>query len=85
MVMSNGRGTILEVDASYVESMLEAFNKSALKSSPTLRWGRWEEDEKAMPASDQRVYRQLLRKLLWIDRADMRCAMGKASSSLGLC
>ena len=36
-----------------------------------------------MPACEQRVYRQLVGKLLWIDRADLRCAMGKASSSLG--
>ena len=56
---------------------------SALKSSPTLRWEHRKTDEKEMPASEQRVYRQLVRKLLWIDRADFRCAMGKASSSLG--
>ena len=36
-----------------------------------------------MPASEQRVYRQHVGKLLWIDRPDLRCAMGKASSSLG--
>ena len=34
------------VDASCVGSMLEEFNMSALKSSPTLRWERREEDEK---------------------------------------
>ena len=71
------------VYASYVESMLEEFNMSALNSSPTLRWERCETDEKAMLASKQRVYRQLVGQLLWIDRADLRCAMGKASSSLG--
>ena len=53
------------------------------KSSPTLRWERRETDEKEMPASEQRVCRQLVGKLLWIDRADLRCAMEKASSSLG--
>ena len=36
--------------------MLEEFNMSALKSSPTLRWERRETDEKEMPASEQRVY-----------------------------
>ena len=36
-----------------------------------------------MPASEERVYRQLVGKLFWIDRVDRRCAMGKASSSLG--
>ena len=36
-----------------------------------------------MPASERRVYRQLVGKLLWIDRADLRCAMEKASPSLG--
>ena len=56
---------------------------SALESSPTLRWERRENDEKEMPASEQRVYRQQVGKLFWIDRADLRCAMGKASSSLG--
>ena len=61
--------------------MLEEFNMSALKSS--LRWERRERDEKEMPASERRVYRQLVGKLLWIDRADLRCAMEKASSSLG--
>ena len=70
------------VHASYVESMLEEFNTCALKSSPTLRWERQEQHEKEMPASEQRVYRQLVGKLLWIDRADLRCAMGEASSSL---
>ena len=34
------------LDASYVESMLEEFNMSALKRSPALRWGRRETDEK---------------------------------------
>ena len=56
---------------------------SALKSTPTLRWERREKDEKEMLASEESVYRQLLGKLLWIDRAELRCAMGKASSSLG--
>ena len=41
------------VDASYVESMLEVFNMSALKSSPTLRWERREKDEKDMPAREE--------------------------------
>ena len=36
-----------------------------------------------MLVSEQRVYRQLFGKLLWVDRADLRCAMGKASSRLG--
>ena len=44
------------VDASYVESMLEEFNMSALKSSPTLRWERRETDEKELPASEQGVH-----------------------------
>ena len=35
------------VDASYVESMLEEFNMSALKTSPTLRWERRKKDENA--------------------------------------
>ena len=65
------------VDASYVENMLEEFNMSALKSSPTLRWERRVKDEKQVPASEQRVYRQLVGKLLWIDRADLRYAMGR--------
>ena len=47
-------------DASYVESMLEEFNMSALKSSPTLRWERRETDEKGMLANEQRVHRQLV-------------------------
>ena len=60
------------IDASHVESMLEEFNMSALKSSPTLRWERRETDEKEMPASEQRVYLQLVGKLLencygWIE------------------
>ena len=55
--------------------MLEEFNMSALKSSPALRWERRQKDEKLMPASEQRVYRQHVGKLLWIDRADLRCAM----------
>ena len=59
------------------KSMLEEFNMSALKRSPTLRRERLEKDEKEMPASEQRVYRQLVGKLLWIDRADLHCAMGK--------
>ena len=56
---------------------------SALKSTPTLRWERRETDEEAQPANEQKVYHQLVGKLLWIDRADSRCAKGNASSSLG--
>ena len=55
----------------------------SLKSSPTLRWERREKDEKEMLASEPKVYRQLLGKLLWIDRAGLSCAMGKTSSRLG--
>ena len=29
------------------------------------------------------MHRQLVAKMLWVDRADLRCAMSKASSSLG--
>ena len=36
-----------------------------------------------MLESERRVYRQLVGKLLWIDRADLRCVMEKASPSLG--
>ena len=71
------------VDAAYVENMLEEFCMSALKSSPTLRWERRETDEEAMLTRKQRVWHQLVGHLLWIHRADLRCAMGKASSSLG--
>ena len=39
-------GYNFEVDAAYVEDMLEEFNMSALKSTPTLRWERRETDEK---------------------------------------
>ena len=70
------------VGASYVESMLEDLNMSALKGSPTLQWERRETDEKEMLASEHRVYRQFVGKPSWIDRADLRCAMVKASSSL---
>ena len=66
--------TNFEVDVSYVECMREEFNTSALNSSPTLRW----EHEKEMPASEPKVYRQLVGKLSWIDRADLRCALEKA-------
>ena len=62
--------------------MLEEFNMSALKSSPTLRWERREKDEKEMLVREQRVHRQLVGKLLLIDRTDLHCAMGKPSSSL---
>ena len=41
-----------------MESMLEEFNMSALKSSPALRCERSEKDEKEMPASERKVYRQ---------------------------
>ena len=51
-------------------------------SALTHRWER-ETDDKEMPAREQRVYRQLVGKLLWIDRADLRCSLGKTSSSLG--
>ena len=56
---------------------------SEFKSSPTLRSERREKDEKEMPASERRVHRQLVGRLLWIDRAELPCAVGKASSSLG--
>ena len=52
------------VDAAYVESMLGEFNMSALTRTPTLRWERRGTDEKEMLASEQRVYRQLVGKLL---------------------
>ena len=44
--MRTREGYNFEVDAAYVEDMLEEFNMSALKSTPTLRWERRETDEK---------------------------------------
>ena len=52
--------------------MLEEFNMTALKSTPTLRWERRETDEEELPANQQKVHRQLVGKLSWIDRADLR-------------
>ena len=63
--------------------MLEEYNMYALKSSKTLRWERRETYEQEPPPSEQRVYRQLVGELFWVDRVDLRCAMEKASSSLG--
>ena len=40
-------------------------------------------DEDELPQSEPRMYRQLVGKLLWIDRANLRCAMSRGSSSLG--
>ena len=45
--------------------------------------GNVRQSEKEMPAREESVYRQLVGKLLWIDRADLRCSLGKTSSSLG--
>ena len=55
------------VDTAYPEDMLEEFKVSALKSTPTLRCERRETDEKELPANEQKVYRQLGGKLLWVD------------------
>ena len=55
---------------------------STLKSTPKLRWERRETFDE-LPANEQKVYRQLVEKLLWIDRAGLRSALGKASSVLG--
>ena len=44
--------------------MLGEFNMSALTRTPTLRWERRGTGEKDMLASEQRVYRQLVGKLL---------------------
>ena len=56
--------------------MQEEFNMSALKISPTLLWERQEKDDKEMLASEQRVYRQLVGKLL----AQVRAPFFAASS-----
>ena len=64
--------------------MLEEFNVSALEKSLALRWERREKNENDMPPNEHRVHRQLVGTLSWIDRAaDLRCAMGKTSSSIG--
>ena len=42
------------VVASYVVNMLEEFNKTALKSSQTLRWERRETGEQELPANEQK-------------------------------
>ena len=56
---------------------------TVIKSSTGLRWEHRENDEEELPQSEHRVHRQLVGKLLWIDRTDLHCAMSKASSSLG--
>ena len=65
------------------ENMLEKLTVPALKSSPTLRWERRATHEQELPASEQGVHRQLVGHLLWIDRADLRCAMERATCNLG--
>ena len=72
----NERKYNLGVDASCVEIMLEEVNMSALKNSPTLRRERRVTDEKEMLASEPRFHRPIVGRLVWIDRADMRCALG---------
>ena len=48
-----------------------------------LRWERGENDSIKLPDADHKMYRQLLAKLLWLGRADLRCALGRALTSLG--
>ena len=66
------------VDASYVENMLEEFNMTALKSSQTLRWECRETDKQELLAREERVYRQLVGKLLWIDSVHEKCPVNSA-------
>ena len=77
------RDTVFGIDHESVENLLEDNNITARKSPTGLRWERREKDEEELPQSEQRVYEQLLGKLLWIDRVDWCCVERKASSSLG--
>ena len=70
------------VDASYVESMLEEFNMSALNSSPTLRWEHRETDEKEMPASEQSTD-NLLENCCGLTELTCAVRWENTSSSLG--
>ena len=62
---------------------LEKYNMIALKSSTGSIWERRENDKEELPQSEQRVCRQLVGKLLWIDGVHLRCAVSEASSNLG--
>ena len=58
-----------------MQDMLEEFNMSSLESTPALSWNRREADEKDLPASAENC--------CGLTEPDLRCAMGKASSSIG--
>ena len=64
--------------------MLEEFNMSVLKSSQTMRWERRETDEQELSAKRiKECIESCLQNYCGSTEVDLRCAMGKTSSSLG--
>ena len=65
----------------YVTKLCKDFGFDKLKGSNTLSFEKPDDNDTILDESGQRRHRQLLRRLLWLDRPDIKNAVCQVSTS----
>ena len=68
------QGYTFGVSCDYVTKLCKDFGFCELKGSNTLSFGKPDDNDTILHESGRRRHRQLLGRLLWLDRLDIKCA-----------
>ena len=77
------QGYTFGVSSDYVTKLCEDFGFGELKGSNTLSFEKPDDNDTILDESGQRRHRQLLGRLLWLDRLDIKNAVCQLSTHVG--
>ena len=77
------QGYTFGVSCDYVTKLCKDFGFGELKGSITLSFGKPDDNDTILDESGQRRHRQLLGRLLWLDRLDINHAVCQLSTHVG--
>ena len=77
------QGYTFGVSCDHVTKLRKDFGFGELKGSDTLSYEKPNDNDTILDVSGQRIHRQLLDKLLWLDRPDIKIAVCQLSTHVG--
>ena len=78
------QGYTFGVRSDYVTKLCKDFGFGELKGSNTLKFEKPDDNDTTPDESGQRRHRQLLGRLLWLDRPDIKDAVCQVSTHVGV-
>ena len=78
------QGYTFGVSCDYVTKLCKDFGFGELKGSNTLSFEKTDDNDTLLDESGQRRHRQLLGRLLWLDRPDIKNAICQMSTHVGI-